>query len=385
MSIILPIWQGSSSFFPGDTPFGIYDYDSQFQCDIEATAEWIAKRLGYGLSDVELQDKHFFAAFEEAVNEYGNLVNSYSARDNLINLLGMSTGSNVNLSQAYIPSTLQGIFDLAREYGNDIPSGGTLTWYTGSLNLTVGKQVYDFTTDADVEFGSFTTDKFIIRKIFHNRTPAVNRYLDPSLGGGYQAAEQFGFDGLNIPGSYLLMPLHYDVLRMQAIEFTDEIRRSAYSFQLTNNRLRIFPSPTEPVKLFFHYTISTENTFLDQNGSGTTGKISDHSNIPYYNITYKQINSIGKQWIRKYALAICKEILGYIRGKYASVPIADGEVTLNAADLLTAGKEEKDALTTELKELLDTMSKQAQLERKSAEAENLNNQLKWSPMKIYIR
>ncbi len=381
MSIILPIWQGSSSFFPGDTPFGIYDYDSQFQSDIEATAEWIAKRLGYGLSDVELQDKHFFAAFEEAVNEYGNLVNSYSARDNLINLLGMSTGSNVNLSQAYIPSTLQGMFDLAREYGNDIPSGGTLTWYTGSLNLTVGKQVYDFTTDADVEFGSFTTDKFIIRKIFHNRTPAVNRYLDPSLGGGYQAAEQFGFDGLNIPGSYLLMPLHYDVLRMQAIEFTDEIRRSAYSFQLTNNRLRIFPSPTEPVKLFFHYTISND---LNSNGS-STGKISDHSNIPYYNITYKQINSIGKQWIRKYALAICKEILGYIRGKYASVPIADGEVTLNAADLLTAGKEEKDALTTELKELLDTMSKQAQLERKSAEAENLNNQLKWSPMKIYIR
>jgi hypothetical protein len=381
MSIILPIWQGSSSFFPGDTPFGIYDYDSQFQCDIEATAEWIAKRLGYGLSDVELQDKHFFAAFEEAVNEYGNLVNSYSARDNLINLLGMSTGSNVNLSQAYIPSTLQGIFDLAREYGNDIPSGGTLTWYTGSIMLSTGKQVYDFTTDAEVEFGSFTTDKFIIRKIFHNRTPAANRYLDPSLGGGYYAAEQFGFDGLNLPGSYLLMPLHYDVLRMQAIEFTDEIRRSAYSFQLTNNRLRIFPPPTEQVKLFFHYTISSD---LNSNGS-SNGKISDHSNIPYYNITYKQINSIGKQWIRKYALAICKEILGYIRGKYASVPIADGEVTLNAADLLTAGKEEKDALTTELKELLDTMSKQAQLERKSAEAENLNNQLQWSPMKIYIR
>jgi hypothetical protein len=381
MSIILPIWQGSSSFFPGDTPFGIYDYDSQFQSDIEATAEWIAKRLGYGLSDVELQDKHFFAAFEEAVNEYGNLVNSYSARDNLINLLGMSTGSNVNLSQAYIPSTLQGIFDLAREYGNDIPSGGTLTWYTGSILLSTGKQVYDFTTDAEVEFGSFTTDKFIIRKIFHNRTPAANRYLDPSLGGGYYAAEQFGFDGLNLPGSYLLMPLHYDVLRMQAIEFTDEIRRSAYSFQLTNNRLRIFPPPTEQVKLFFHYTISSD---LNSNGS-SNGKISDHSNIPYYNITYKQINSIGKQWIRKYALAICKEILGYIRGKYASVPIADGEVTLNAADLLTAGKEEKDALTTELKELLDTMSKQAQLERKSAEAENLNNQLKWSPMKIYIR
>jgi hypothetical protein len=379
MSEILPIWPGSSSFFPGDTPFGIYDNDVLFQSDIEATADWCAKRLGYGLSDVELQDKHFFAAFEEAVNEYGNLVNSYAARDNLLNLLGVSTGSNLNLSQAYIKPTLQGIFDIAKEYGNDIPSGGTLTWFTGSIDLRIGKQVYDIITDSNIETGSFNTDKFTIRKIFHERTPASVRYFENSD----YALSEFGWNAYTVQGNnYLMMPLHYDMLRVQAVELNDQMRKSSYSFQITNNRLRLFPIPTEEIKVYFTYTLNDENTFSNQS---MLGKITDHSNIPYLNISYKQINSIGKQWIRKYTLAICKEILGYIRGKYASVPIADGEVTLNAADLLTAGKEEKDALTTELKEMLDTMSRQSQLERKSTEAENLNNQLKWTPLKIYIR
>lgn len=387
MSNILPIWPGSSSFSAGNTPFGIYDADPRFQIDIDDTADWCARRLGYGLSDVELQDKHFYAAFEEAINEYGNLVNTSAARDNLMNLLGATTGSNVNLSQTFVPPTNQGVFELSKDYGNVIGSGGTLTWYTGSIDLIPGQQIYDFVTDSQIETGSFATDKFTIRKLFHQRTPAMARYLDPTLG-TYYAMDQFGWSAFTLPGNYLLMPLHYDMLRVQAIEFNDEIRKSAYSFQITNNRLRVFPIPTELVPVHFHYTLDSQNTLIQSNGQvnpNALGKIADHSNIPYLTITYNQINAIGKQWIRKYTLAICKEILGYIRGKYSSVPIADGEVTLNAADLLTAGKEEKDGLVTELKETLDSMSRQAQLERKSAEAENLNNQLKWYPTKIYVR
>ena len=164
----------------------------------------------------------------------------------------MSTGSNINLSQAYISPTLQGIFDIAREYGNDIPSGGTLTWFTGSIDLRIGKQVYDIVTDSIIETGSFTSDKFTIRKIFHERTPAITRYLENSDYG----LNEFGWNAYNMPGDYLLMPLHYDILRVQAVELNDQIRRSSYSFQITNNRLRLFPIPTEEIKLFFHYLIN---------------------------------------------------------------------------------------------------------------------------------
>lgn len=379
--IYLPIWPGSSSFFPGDTPYGFYDNDSAFQIDIEATAEWCARRLGYGLSDVELQDKHFFANFEEAVSEYGRLINTYAARDNMMGLVGNSTGSNINLSQTYIQPSFAQIFEISKEYGNHIGIGGTQTWFTGSLQMIDGQQVYDLRS-ATLETGSFVTDKFTIRRILHDRTPASLRYMSETWG-NESAASSFGWGFMG--QSYLMLPLNYDVYAIQAVEFNDEVRKSEYSFQLTNNRIRIFPIPQESFNLYFHYTLDNLDSSL--NGSGTTGKdkISDLSNIPYSNLTYGKINGIGRQWIRKYALALSKETLGYIRGKYSAIPIADGEVTLNAQDLLTAGKEEKDALIEDLKETLDQMSKQSQLERKAAEATALNDQLGWFPNKFYWR
>jgi hypothetical protein len=180
----------------------------------------------------------------------------------------------------------------------------------------------------------------------------------------------------------MLMPIYYDVLRMQQIEFNDQIRKSAYSFQLTGNRLRIFPIPNSDFKIWFTYTLDADGTNFALDGGG---KISDISNIPYQNITYKYINEIGKQWIRRYTLSICKEMLGYVRSKYSEMPIPDGSVTLNGSDLISAAATEKEALLTELKDILDSTSMQAQLERKGAIAEAMNKQLSFVPLKIYIR
>lgn len=383
----IEIWQGSGSFYPLTfTPFGFYDNDPDFQCDAESMATWCALRLGFPVLDVELQEVNFYAAFEESVNEYGALVNQYNARDNMLNLQGFSTGS-INLAQRYIPPTLKGIFTLAKAYGSEVGAGGTLTYYTGSISLTAGKQVYNLLSDAVIETGSFATDQFTIRKIFHQALPAATRYLDPTLGvgmGPQQIFDNFGWAGYSVPGNYLMMPLHFDIQRIQAIEFNDEIRKSGYSFQLTNNRLRIFPIPTIDRKLWFNYTLDSQGSPLNDDDTGI-GKISDISNIPYQTLTYRYINQIGKQWIRKYCLAIVKEMLGYVRSKYASIPIPDAETTLNGADLLSASATEKEALITDLKETLDSMSYQAQLERKSTIAETLNKQLKYVPLKLYVR
>lgn len=382
----IEIWPGSGSFYPLTfTPFGFYDNDPEFQCDAESVAKWAALRLGYPITDVELQQVNFYAAFEEAINEYGAQVNAVNARDQLLNLQGSPTGSNVNLSQTYIPSTLQGIFKLAKAYGTEVGAGGTKPYYTGSISLIANKQVYDLVRDSSLETGSFATDQFTIRKIFHEAPPAATRLLDPSLNvGSSEFLNEMGWGSYVVPGSYLLMPLYHDLLRMQAVEFNDQIRKSGYSFQLTGNRLRIFPIPTGNLTLWFSYTLDNNDSPLTGDNSGQ-GKISDISNIPYQNITYRYINEIGKQWIRKYTLAICKEMLGYVRGKYSAIPIPDGEITLNGSDLISAAQAEKEALLTEIKELLDSMSFQAQLERKSAVAENLASQLKYVPLKIYLR
>lgn len=379
----IEIWQGSGSFFPLTfTPFGFYDDDHDFQEDAEAVAKWAAQRLGFPMTDVELQETNFYAAFEEAVNEYGAQLNTFQARDNLLNLSGQATGSNTNLSQKYVPQTLKGIFKLAKAYGVETGAGGTQKYYTGSITTVVNKQVYDLTRDVSIETGSFSTDEFTIRKIFHQSAPSMLRVMDPSAGIGSQGAlAEFNWQGMGYATDYMLMPVYHDLLRAQAVEFNDQMRKSGYSFQLTGNRLRIFPIPGETFKLWFHYTLDREAF----NGDFGDGLISDISNIPYQNITYKYINEMGKQWIRRFAFAICQEVLGYVRSKYSSIPIPDGEVTLNGTDLVAAGKERQDALIQELKDILESMSFQAQLERKAAVAENLQKQLRFAPLKLYIK
>lgn len=378
----IEIWQGSGSFFPLTfTPFGFYDDDSEFQEDAEAVAKWCALRLGFPMTDVELQEMNFYAAFEEAVNEYGAQLNTFQARDQLLNLSGQATGSS-NLAQKYIPQTLKGIFKLAKAYGTEVGAGGTQKYYTGSIQLKNNKQVYDLTRDVTVETGSFATDEFTIRKIFHDPPPAVSRIMDPNLGVSAQTAlQEFGWAGFGSAGQFLVMPVYHDLLRAQAVEFNQQIRKSGFSFQLTGNRFRVFPIPNQDLNLWFHYSLDKEAFDGDFGG----GKISDVSNIPYQNVTYKFINEMGKQWIRRFAFAICQEVLGYVRSKYSSIPIPDGEVTLNGAELVAAGKERQDALLQELKDILESMSYQAQLERKAAVADNLQKQLRFSPLKIYVK
>ena len=382
----IPIWQGSSSFFPGDTPFGLYDNDFEFQNDIDKVSDWCAKRLGYPLTDIELQDINLFACFEESVTEYSSQVNTYNIRDNMVNLFGAATGSN--LTQQKVSSNLGGLIELAKEYGTEAGSGGNVTYYTGSLAVTANKQIYDLTDTSviSLESGTPGVDAIELKKVLHEAPPAITRFFDPYIGAGAGSDQMLdGFDwGSYSPGvQFMLMPIYADVLRMQGIEFNDQIRKSAYSFQILNNRIQIWPIPNGNTftKIYFQYIkIADRSNPL----KGKTGTISDYSNVPYNNMVYSNINDVGKQWIRKYTLALVKELLGYVRGKYSSIPIPNAEVTLNGSDLLSAGQTEKENLITELKEILDSMSRQAQLERKQAEADALQLQLSKIPLKIYI-
>ena len=383
----IPIWPGSASFSAGDTPFGLYDADVEFTSSANNTAEWCAKRLGYPLTDIELQDINIFACFEEAVTEYGSQVNTYNIRDNMLNLYGAATSSN-NLSGQKISANFGGLIELAEEYGTESGTGGNVNYYTGSISLTKNIQVYDLTdpTIATYEEGTPGTDVIEIKRILHEAPPAMVKYFDPLIGtglGSQNMLDGFGWGGMSPGTSFMMMPIYADMLRIQAIEFNDQIRKSAYSFELINNKLRLFPIPngTNFTKVYFQYIKKDDRS---NPLKGATGTISDFSNVPYQNVTYSDINVVGRQWIQKYSLALAKEMLGYIRGKYSAVPIPNAEVTLNSADLISAAQTEKEGLITELKETLDTMSRQMQLERKSAEATSLQEQFNKIPLKIYI-
>ena len=384
MAIHVPIWPGSASFFPGDTPFGFYDNDYQFQTDAEKIADWCAKRLGYPIQDVELQDLNFYACFEEAISEYGNQVNTYNTRDNLLNLQGMTTGSN--LTGKYVTPAFTGIFKLTENYGSEAGSGGDYTLYTGSIQVSINKSVYDLTDTSIVELetGSVASKDVIeIRRVFHDMAPAKIRFFDPFVGTGLgtqNMLDAFGFGNYSPGVSFMMMPLYADILRLQAIELNDQIRKSQYGFQITNNRIRITPIPQDNIKIYFQYFLKADR----DTPKTQSGVISDYSNIPYNNVVYEQINDMGKQWIRKYTLALAMNMLGQVRGKYSTLPIPNAEITLNGADLIAQSNTDREALITELKETLDALSRQAQLERKQAEAESLQQQINKIPLAIYI-
>jgi hypothetical protein len=181
-----------------------------------------------------------------------------------------------------------------------------------------------------------------------------------------------------------MTPIFEDLLRGQAIEFNDLVRKSAYSFELVNNKLKIFPIPTYSFKMYFDYVVKNDKSAGTVVSGNPYQNISDYSNIPYNNPVYTFINDAGKQWIRKYFLACCKETLGLIRQKYQQIPIPGGEVTLDGAELRSEAKEEKTKLIDDLNAMLEKSSKTAQSEAKSLEAEKLQDVLKRVPTLIYV-
>ena len=374
------IWDGSATFTTGSTPFGFYDTDTSFQADAEKVAKFCGTRLGFPLMDVELQDGSFFACFEEAVTTYGNEVFQYKIRENYLSVEGISTGSSFN--NKLIDSSLQRIVEISKNYGTEAEVGGYTTRYTGSLNTIKNVQEYDmdqWALDAGI------TGSIEVRKIFYEAPPAILRYFDPYAGTGtgvQSLMDAFDFGSYSPGVNFLLMPASYDMLKVQAIEFNDQIRRSAYSFELVNNKLKLFPVPKRATKFRFEYY--KVNDKRSASHTTDTNLITNVGEVPYNNPVYSQINSVGRQWIFRYTLALAKELLAYIRGKYQTVPVPGSEATLNQADLLTDSRAEKEALLTELKDMLEQTSRQAQLERKASEGENLRKTLSDVPYTIYI-
>jgi hypothetical protein len=385
----IAIWNGTSTFTTGSTPFGFYDADTAFRTDADKVAQWCAQRLGYPLVEVELQSGSFYAAFEEAVTTYGNEVYQWKVRENYLNLEGTTTGSSFN-NQVITPN-LGSVIRVSETYASEAGAGGYTTWYTGSFTLKNNVQDYDVAAQLKAQG---ITGSIEIKKIFYESPPAIVRYFDPYAGTGtgiQSLLETFGFGQFSPGINFLLMPIYFDVQKVQAIQLNDQIRKAAFSFDIHNNHVRLFPIPRgiqegHNDKMFIHYIIKEErnNAVIPENAQASGSLITNVSNVPYANPIYVQINSIGRQWIRQYALATVKEILAYVRGKYSTVPIPGSEVTLNQQDLLTDARAEKTALLEQLRAMLDQTSRKTQLEQQSTEADFAQKQLANVPLPIYF-
>jgi hypothetical protein len=379
----IPIWTGTSTFSAGQTPFGFYDNDLDFKNDADKVADFCARRLGWPLADVELQSGSFYTAFEEAVTIYGNELYAYKVRENYLSLEGSSNSENANIQ--LISPNLASVVRISEQYGVEAGVGGNVTWYSGSLDLINGQQEYNMNDWAAANANLQANDSIELKRIFYEAPPAITRYFDPYGGTGtgmINLMDNFGWGSMSPAVNFMMMPINYDLQTIQAIEFNDQIRRSNYSFELINNRLKIFPIPKDNVsKLIFQYIKKSERNNPYENG---TGKVTNVAEVPFSNPDYNKINSIGRAWIFEMTLAIAKEILGYVRGKYSTIPIPDADVTLNQSDLISAATSEKEALREKLRAYFDETSRDKLLERKSQEGDYLEKELNKVPYTIFI-
>jgi hypothetical protein len=385
-----------SGTLPAPTPFGFYDTDPDFKTDANKVANFCALRLGYPIENVELQNINFWAGFEEAVTVYGNELYAFQIRDNYLSLEGVS--NTINPNNSIFTPTFSTIVRLSQQYGEEAGVGGNVTWYKGRLALVPGVQSYDLTQWAN-NLG--IVGGIEVKNVFYEPPPAINQLYSPWLGtgpGGLGGVPAAGVYGLGYGyTNYLMMPTSFTMQNINAIEMQNTVTLSNYTFEIKNNIISVFPVPGTGLGqddfggvgdlgygqyLIFEFIKLQDR--IDAAFANGTNKITNTSNVPYVNPIYAKINSVGRSWIFEYTLALSKEMLGYVRGKYSTIPIPGDAVTLNQQDLLTSATAAKEALILRLREYFDQTSRQSLLERRAAESVARVTEISQVPMTIFI-
>lgn len=371
------------------TPFGFFDSDIDFQSEADAMVVFVKRRLGDDVLSVELTKKQIWACFEEAFLEYSALVNQYQAKSQLLSLLGSQTTTLDEATQKFPRDTLNYVIRLAEPYAVEAGLGGTYNSVSGAIALKQNVQDYDLYTDlldpatnTPVVSSSLNPEfrKMRVFEIMHFNPSAAYRFFDTTSAINYLNNE-FSFESFTPETVFYVLPVFEDILRGGQMNISNRVRRSNYSYRVTGTKIRIFPTPTavNPLKLWVRVGFESSPlnpAFPDASIDG----VSNLSNVPYGNFIYAKVNSIARQWIRQYTLALCKELLGMIRSKFSSVPIPGGDLTLDGADLKSSAKEEKDKLKTDLKEMLDSLTYNKLIETKAGEIDNLQKILKSIPI-----
>ena len=403
---------GSASLVAAGLPFGVYTGSADFLSGASLQVAYTYKKLGGDVVDIELTPSNVYAAYEEAVLEYSYIINIHQSKNALSSYLGQQTGTfdhkgdrktgpaNVNLR---FPRFTIGY---SRRVGDGAAAaggyGGTVPQYSASFKPVNDVQDYDLqaiietasSTGVDdsggaVPFaGKVDNKRIVITKVFYKSPRAMWRFYGYYGGfgvvGNYSTYGQFADDA-----TFEVIPTWQN--KMQAIMYEDSImtRTSNYSYEVINDHLRLYPTPSNWSDGYndrFWIRFFVDITPWEEDGETKTGRegINNLNTVPFDNIPYGNINAIGKQWIRKYALALSKEMLGQIRGKFTTMPIPGESVTLNHSELLTQAKEEQTALKDKLMEILDTITYDELAKTDQELTDAAANVLKITPLPIFV-
>ncbi len=378
------------SFTVGATPFGIFDTDVQFQADADRIVEYTRRKLGDPVLLVHLSSSQIYASFEEACLEYSAIINSYHAKSVLAQFLGSPTGSLSGSENTFPARLLEFTKKMAEPYGEEVGLNGTHPWFSGSIQLIPGQQKYDLQVHLSGAVNAVTGtlgtagNRIQTRRVYHYSPMQGYRFFGTTSAANYLNG-QFGYESYTPETIFYLLPIWEDMLRGMQFETSNRVRRSHYSYEIHNNVLTLYPPPTDSLNLWIDFTLPPSLTTgssaaADANLVG----VSNLSNIPFGNIVYSKLNSIGKQWIRRFAFVLAKETEGQIRSKMTSLPIPNGDLTLNGPELIADARADQDSLRQELREMLDELTYDKLAARESEQAQAIEDTLKKVPMHIYI-
>jgi hypothetical protein len=373
------------------TPFGLYDDDTTFQSDADKIVTFVKRKLGDDILSVELTKKQIWANFEETLFEYSSVINQYQAKSQLVNFLGFATGSIMSGSEEKMPrENLEYLSRFAEPYATEAGIGGSYNTITGSIELESNRQDYNIYTELKDGAGNVIFDqqaagkksKLKIVEVFHYDPQAAYRFFDTTSAINYLNNE-FSFESFTPETIFYVLPVFEDILRAGQLDLSNRVRRSNYSYEVVGTNIRMYPmptgAPTRPKKLWIrvrYFSDPLSPAYQDDSIQG----VSNLNNIPFGNLIYTRINSIGMQWIRQYCLALCKEQLGLIRSKFGNIPIPGGDLSLNGSDLISQGREDQNSLRDKLKEMLESLTYDKLIEIQSTRAEQIQKQLKYVPV-----
>ena len=404
------------------TPFGVFDDDTEFQDEADNMVTFVKRKLGDDILSVELTKKQIWGNFEEALFEYGSILNQYQTKSQLMEFMGMptkkqsvndegellykdsegvistdDTGTPVYDDHAnkFPRSNLEYLTRFAEPYAIEAGLGGSYDVISGSIKLIEGKQDYDLNVDLIGTEEDTSGDplplfegsqnknpktRLKINEVYHFSPQAAYRFFDTTSAINYLNNEM-SFESFTPETIFYVLPVFEDILRAGQLDLSNRVRRSNYSYKIQGTKLRIFPAPTQDSAKKIFVSVRTYNNPIDTGKDDETIEgVSNMGNIPFGNIQFSKINAIGHQWIRQMCLALSREQLGLIRSKFTNVPIPGKDLTLNGTELVTQGREDKKDLITQLKEMLDSMTYDKLIETQSTRAENMQKQLKFIPI-----
>ena len=378
------------------TPFGVFDDDTEFQDEADNMITFVKRKLGDDILSVELTKKQIWGNLEESLFEYGSILNQYQTKSQLMEFMGMpaagetdDAGDPINHANKYPRSNLEYLTRFAEPYATEAGVGGSYYTISGSIEMVLGQQDYNINTDLKDSSGVALFDgaqndnpktKLKISEVFHYSPQAAYRFFDTTSAVNYLNNEM-SFESFTPETIFYVLPVFEDILRAGQLDLSNRVRRSNYSYKVQGTNLRLFPAPTQDSADRIFVSVRTFNNPVDTGSTDETiDGVSNMGNIPFGNIQFSKINSMGHQWIRQMCLALSKEQLGLIRSKFSKIPIPGQDLTLNGTELVTQGREDKKELITQLKEMLDSMTYDKLIETQALRAENLQKQLKFIPM-----